>query len=201
MPGIQGVILASGFSRRLGVDKLSQDLCGKSVLGRVVENALGAGLGKVVVVVRERGQARLVPEDNRISILFNEQADSGMSSAIRLAILRAGTGFDSFLFLNGDMPFFSSESIKGLMELWRGNPEKIACIRHEGKMRGPVIFPTKYTAMLLALEGEKGGREILMNNRDDVVFMEISDPDEVADIDTHEDLEKARAICRKPVSS
>lgn len=189
--------MASGFSRRLGVDKLSQDICGKPVLLRVVENALGSGIEKISVVVRERSQARLVPEDPRVGILFNEHADSGMSSSIKVAILRAEADYDGFLFLNGDMPFFSRESINSLLELERKNPGKIVCIRHNGVLRGPVIFPKKYAGMLLGLEGENGGREILKNNSEEVVPLEISDPNEIADIDSPDDLKRAREICKK----
>ncbi len=197
MAGIQAVILASGFSRRLGVDKLSRVLCGKTVLQRVVENALGTGMGRIVVVIRERGQAAIVPKDKRISIIFNENADAGMSSSIKAAILKADPEFDSFLFMNGDMPFFSTGSINKLVELWKGNPEKMACIRHAGVLRGPVIFPRKYTDLLLSLEGESGGREILVKHRKEVVSLEIEDPDEVADIDSPQDLEHAMEICSR----
>ncbi len=197
MPGMEAVVLASGFSRRLGADKVSQDICGRSVLNRVVGNVLGAGIEKVVVVLRERSQARLVTENHKVSILYNENADAGMSSAIKLAILRAEQDYDGFLFLNGDMPFFRAESIARLTGLWEGNPDKIACIRHNGVLRGPVIFPRRYTGLLLNLEGEKGGRELLMTNSPDVVHIDITDPDEMVDIDTREDLERAREICMK----
>ncbi len=196
MPGIQAVILASGFSRRLGVDKLSQDLCGKSVLQRVVENVLGTGIEKIVVVIRERDQAKLIHEDPRISILFNDHADQGMSSSIKLAILRADPESHSFLFLNGDMPFFSTESIIRLLDLWKRNPDKIACVKSNEVLRGPVIFPKKFTRELLGLEGENGGREILTKNPEDTVSILIDDPYEIVDIDDREDLEKARETCR-----
>ena len=197
MPGIQAVILASGFSRRLGVDKLAQDICGKSVLQRVMENVLGTGIEKIVVVLRERSQVKLVPEDRRISVLFNDHADQGMSSSIKLAILRAGPESPGFLFMNGDVPFFSTESINRLLELWKNNPEKIVCVRFNGVLRGPVIFPMNYSRMLLSLEGENGGREILKKNSGDVVFIDIEDPREVSDIDSQDDLEKARETCRE----
>lgn len=197
MPGIQAVILSSGFSRRLGMDKLSQDLCGKSVLQRVVENALGAGIDQIVVVLRQRGQASLVPQNQRISVLYNENAESGMSSSIKVAILKAKNEVDAFLFLNGDMPFFSSDSINRLIGLWRQNPDKIACVLHKGVLRGPVIFPRRYTGPLLGLEGESGGREILRGNVGDVVSLEVSCSEELADIDTALDLENARIICKK----
>ena len=189
--------MASGFSRRLGADKLSQSLCGKSVLQMVVENALGTGIGKIVVVLRERGQAKLLPHDPKISVIYNENADAGMSSSIKAAVLRAEPEFDSFLFLNGDMPFFTTGSMKKLLEAWAMNPDKIACIRHGGVLRGPVIFPRKYMGLLLGLEGESGGREILMNHREEVVSIDVEDPDEVADIDSPGDLEQAREICKK----
>ncbi len=197
MPRMEAVVLASGFSRRLGADKVSQDICGRNVLSRVVENVLGAGIEKIVVVLRERSQARLVPESQKVSLLFNENADAGMSSAIKLAILRAEHDYDGFLFLNGDMPFFSAESIARLTRLWEKNPHKITCIRHKGVMRGPVIFPRRYTGQLLNLEGERGGRELLMANNPDVVCIDITDPDQMVDIDTGEDLERAREICVK----
>lgn len=197
MPGIQAVILSSGFSRRMGRDKLSQDLCGKSVLRHVVDNALETTVGKIVVVLRERRQAVLVPEDRRVSILFNEHADSGMSSSIKAAVLRAGPDYDGLLFLNGDTPFFSGASISRLIELSEENPGKIVCVSLNGTLRGPVIFPRKYIGMLLNLEGENGGREILKNNREDIVPLVLENPDELADIDTPEDLDRAREICRK----
>ena len=45
---IVGVVLASGYSTRLGLDKLTQELCGKTVIRRVVDDVEDylVGLGK-----------------------------------------------------------------------------------------------------------------------------------------------------------
>ena len=48
----------------------------------------------------------------------------------------------------------------------------------------------------LVLIGQ-GGREILVKHRKEVVSLEIEDPDEVADIDSPQDLEHAMEICSR----
>ena len=113
MPGMEAVVLASGFSRRLGADKVSQDICGRSVLNRVLGNILGAGIEKVVVVLRERSQARLVTENHKVSILYNENADAGIedildfSRGIRLwppASIFASPGYLARMSITSSMP-------------------------------------------------------------------------------------------------
>ena len=54
-------------------------------------------------------------------------------------------------------------------------------------MYNPVIFPNKYNSELLSLEGDKGGKQIILKHLDDIAFVDIEDSNEFQDVDVIEE--------------
>ena len=199
MAEIYGVILASGFSRRLGMDKLSQELCGKPVLQWCIDQVLASGVDRVYVVTRDNYRNNSLREDARVRFIFNDDPASGMSSSIKAAITKMEGTPDAVMIVNGDMPFYGVHNYRELISLWLDTDDGIASSYYEGETMPPAIFSRKFFSDLLGLAGDRGAKKIIQRNLSEVKFLRVNDPDCFVDIDTIEDLVYARSMCNSLV--
>ncbi len=199
MAVIYGVILASGFSRRLGIDKLSQELCGKPVLQWCIDQVLASGVGRVYVVTRDNHRNDRTVEDPRVRFIINDDPASGMSSSIKAAITKMEGNPDAVMIVNGDMPFYGVQNYRKLISLWLDTDDGISSSYYSGETMPPAIFSRKYFSDLLGLAGDRGAKKIIQGNISEVKFLAIEDPDCFVDIDTMEDLVYARSMCNSLV--
>lgn len=195
MAQVYGIILASGFSRRLGMDKLSQNLCGKPVLQWCVDQVLSSGVDRVYVVTRDSLKKDWFQDDERLRIIINDDPTSGMSTSIRAALTKMEGQPDAVMIINGDMPFYGVDNYRKLLELWEDTDLGIAASYYSGDPMPPAIFSSRYFPDLLELEGDRGAKKIIQRNLSEVKFLQVPDPDIVLDIDTMEDLVYARSMC------
>ena len=196
---IAGVVLASGYSTRLGSDKLTQDLCGKTVIRRVVDDLADTDLDLIYIVTGDGSRMDSLLLDSRIRLIQNKNAKEGMSSSIKAAIANIEPDADAVLITNGDMPFFGSENYRRLIVEWRTEGNGIVSSSLHGIPRNPVIFSKEYFRDLMKITGDKGGREIVVKNRTHAKFIRIENETCFLDIDTREDLELARKICKESI--
>lgn len=199
MAEIYGIILASGFSRRLGMDKLSQELCGKPVLQWTIEQVLSSGVDRVYVVTRDSHRNDYRGESEKVHFIINDDPASGMSSSIKAAITKMDGTPDAVMIVNGDMPFFGVENYRNLISLWLDTDEGISSSYCFGETMPPAIFSRKYFSDLLGLAGDRGAKKIIQKNLSEVKFLRINDHDCFIDIDTLEDLVYARSMCNSLV--
>lgn len=197
MAQVYGIILASGFSRRFGEDKLSQDLCGKPVLQWCIDQLLSSGVQCVCVVTRDSQRNLSLGGDERIKFVINEDPAAGMSRSIRAAITKLEGDPEAVMIVNGDMPFYGVENYRKLIALWKDTDGGIAASYHSGTAMPPSIFSKDYYSDLLELEGDRGARKVIQKNISEVKFLMIDDPDCFTDIDTVEDLIYARSMCNR----
>lgn len=195
MVHVYGVVLASGFSRRFGEDKLSQDLCGKPVLQWCIDQLLSSGVDCVCIVTRDSMKERDLGGDDRLKFVINDDPAAGMSRSIRAALTKLEGNPDAVMIVNGDMPFYGAENYRKLIALWEETDGGIAASYHSGETMPPSIFSRKYFSDLLALEGDRGAKKVIHKNVSEVKYLSIEDPDCFTDIDTMEDLVYARSMC------
>lgn len=185
---ITGIILGSGFSRRMKRDKLTMDLKGKAIIEYVIEACLGSNLDKIILVYRTE-RVRKIGEKYKIKTAYNENANLGQSQAIKLGIGESDRT-SSFMFLVGDQPFLSENLINTLISEYHRLGEKIVVPYYDGRRGMPVIFPASYRQELLKLQGDKGGRQIIEREDGNVHRLDIKDIKLGIDIDRQEDLDQ-----------
>ncbi len=79
---------------------------------------------------------------------------------------------------------------------FKKNRDKIIVpVNYEGR-GNPVIFPEKYFKDILAIDGDKGARQLLDKYIDDVIFIEVGESKIQFDVDTVDDFEAARKLIR-----
>lgn len=188
---ISGIILASGFSRRMGKEKLLLEVGGIPMLERVIQAAQASMLDELMLVYH-RGEMRELGEKYCITTVFNPHPEDGQSAALKAGVKRANPASNGFMFLVGDQPYLNSSTINTLIAVFKKDTNRIV-VPVYGEARGnPVIFPFALRHELLRLEGDRGGRSVIEHMEHWVTFVAIQGEMEATDIDTAEDYAKVK---------
>lgn len=185
------VVLASGSSTRMGSNKLLLPLEGRTVIECVLETFSKVGFQNIVVVTADPEIERIVSH-YRVTLCHNALSSDGKSSAIRLGIEHCSIG-SGILFAVADQPLLRVQTLKGLLQSFRNDPEKIVVPLVDGGFANPVIFPRRFHPQLLALTGDLGGKEVIHSYPEEVNAVPCSCPEEFQDIDTPEEYQKILA--------
>ena len=175
------VVLASGYGRRYGANKLAVSLEGRSLIQRALEAIPAERLAKTVVVTQYEEIASCAKLFH-FTVINNEHPEFGISQSLRLG-LAALDDCDGVLFTVADQPLLRRESITALLDLWSRQPEKIAAMSSGGRRGNPCLFPARLFPDLMALEGDRGGSAVIRQHPEDLVLLEV-DALELTDVDT-----------------
>ncbi|HKJ97189.1 MAG TPA: nucleotidyltransferase family protein [Thermoplasmataceae archaeon] len=191
---VSGVILASGFSSRFRGDKLSAKLDEKPIVAYAVENALNSELAEVIVVIDPDNKAvrKLMPD--KVKIAENRHREEGISSAVKAGLKSVDENSTAALFLVGDQPFVSPALINRIVKAYLEEDCQIVSCSHKGVWKNPMLFDRSFFEQLLSIAGDVGAKQVALLNPDRVCTVEVKDPFPLFDIDTFEDLEKARRL-------
>lgn len=127
-------------------------------------------------------------QNSRLEIVSNRQYRQGMSSSVRAGLSSAGYAFGSVMFLLGDQPMVDSRLIDLMLKRFYKSDKNICTPVYKGKRGNPTIFSREYFNLLQSMEGDSGGRNIIIANPDDILKIETDSPACVYDIDTIDDL-------------
>ncbi len=180
------VILAAGASRRLGRPKQMERLGGETLLARAVRVAGEAGLGTVFAVV-DAADAVLVAEARRLrcEVVLNGEAVEGMASSIRAGVGALRGEIPGVVVMTCDQPAVSAEHLRLLAD---GAGEKVVASAYAGRRGVPAYFPAHVFGKLMELRRDAGARNLLREAQ--VIPLEHGE----LDVDTDEELERARAL-------
>lgn len=182
-----GIILASGFSNRMGQDKLLLEVEGKKILERVILATKSSQLDDIVLVYRTE-EVKELAERYNIKTLYNKNAKLGQSQSVILGVQEANG--DAYMFFVGDQPYLSANLIDKLILEHKGDKNKIVIPYFNNNICMPILFPSNFRENLLQVEGDKGGKEIIANNPDMIIRVDVEEEKLICDIDTLEDYEK-----------
>ena len=184
---ISGIIMASGFSSRMGDDKLLMEIGGVPIVQRVMSAALQSKLSKTVIVCRRREVSKLA-ENMGVEAVRNESAHKGQSESIKAGIRALEEyKFDGHMFIQADMPFLKSGIIDMLVQKSIENPTSIIVPTYGGRRKSPVVFPKDLEEELLNLQEDSGGRVVIKRHSERVVLVEVGCSICGRDIDTMDD--------------
>nr|WP_300002628.1 nucleotidyltransferase family protein [Tissierella sp.] len=184
---ITGIILASGFSNRMGRDKLLIKLKDETLIETVIKACKESELDKLLLVYRQK-EVKDIGEKYNLETILNSNANLGQSESIKLGV--AGVKMDSdFMFIMGDQPFIDKEHINKLINKYNNSEKGILVPYYNSKRGMPSIFGGKYRDELLRVQGDKGGRDLMKKHKEDLEEFHFQDEKLGKDIDTPEDLE------------
>jgi molybdenum cofactor cytidylyltransferase len=191
---VRGVLLAAGYAKRFGSNKLLYTLPpGKPDAGMPIALAsarhLLAALPESVAVIRPRAQklGKLLRDAGCNTVVCRNAAEGmGVSLAEGVRATRDAHGWVVAL---ADMPYLNSETVRIIADaLTEG--ATIAAPSYRGERGHPVGFARRFGDELSALRGDAGARDILKAHPDWITLYEVDDPGVLRDVDVPSDLDR-----------
>ncbi len=187
-----GILLAAGASVRMGKTKQLLPLGNGTMLERVLNEALGSDLDRVILVLGHQaeeirdtlGPILHVP---RLEVVENRQYKQGISSSIQAGLSALQAGYVHVMVLLADMPRISSCLINLLLHNYLDSQLPLSAVKVEGKRSHPVIFSRTLFNELRELRGDVGARSLFRKYDDRVCLVEANECYDDRDIDTEED--------------
>ena len=185
------VILAAGFSSRMGEFKPLMRLCGENLLSRCAGVFKSCGISDVIVVTGHR-HVEVEKEAGNLGIgfVFNPDFGSGMYSSICCGV-KAVSGVDGFFLLPVDIPLVRAATLTALQEQFNGGEVLIPCF--DGDRGHPPLIPFDYVDRIREYGGDGGLRKLLeLFPRRDI---EGWDSSILKDVDTRQDFSDLETYC------
>lgn len=186
---VWGIILAAGFSRRMGKDKMLLPYKEKSILRHVIDQSLNSSLSGISVVVNPEVPGLFQEAVGGNKIIVNDQAIDGLSTSIKLGINTVPNEMKAVMFLLGDQPLISTEDINCVIQEYNIHGSLIVQASYKGNKGYPVLFDREMFPQLLKISGDEGDRMILDKYQHQAVFAEMN-KGLLQDINTIEDYEE-----------
>ena len=188
---VAAIVLAAGGSERMGQPKQLLPIGGQPMVRLVTEAVAATGLAQVVVVTgadAEAVEAALagLPAD----IVANESWAEGMSSSMRAGLRALRPGIQAVLLVLGDQPALTTDLLQLLVARYRATGAPIVAPFYHGQRGNPVLFDRVLFPELLAVEGDRGGRLLIVRHEEQVEWVKVDDPAVIMDIDSPEDYEE-----------
>jgi molybdenum cofactor cytidylyltransferase len=188
---ICGILLAAGASTRFGADKLLQPLHDRTPIALAALAHLRAAIPHVIAVVRPG--APLLAErlsEAGATVILCANAAHGMGASLAAAVGASGDAAGWVVAL-ADMPYIQPETIAKVAATLAAGAA-IAAPAYRGERGHPVGLSPQFFDQLKALHDDEGARSILRLNSSLLTLIEVDDPGVCRDIDTPEDLRRAR---------
>lgn len=180
---VDAVILAAGYSSRVGDFKPGLDLCGKTILQRCIESISDICENIIVVSGHQFDTIiEMVSDLPKVKVVKNEHVELGMFYSVKTGIKAVRA--DRFFVIPGDQPVVKSETFETLI----GYNMDIIIPRYKGKKGHPVLFNSGCISEILAMPDT----EILRNyihSKEEIKIVDVDDPGIGLDVDTPEDYE------------
>lgn len=222
MPFNTGIIvLAAGRATRMGQLKQLLPLGDRPLVQWVLEPAIAAAVGPVVVVLHPAVAAAGIPHDPhpRLHPVVNPWPAQGQARSLRLglrSLLQVEPALAAALVVLADQPFIPASVLTGLVEaFWQATGDPLvsgsqqsspavppwppgapvaARPTWQGRPGHPVLLGRPLFGEVLALAGDEGARPLLARHRDRVLHWPAPGPEVTMDLDTWADYE---AACRR----
>ncbi|RFU69629.1 NTP transferase domain-containing protein [Bacillus sp. V59.32b] len=190
---VWGIILAAGFSRRMGTAKLLLPFKGKSILLHVIEQSLHSNLSGITVVVNPEvpdliTQASVPGIDK---LILNEKAVQGMSTSIKSGLVSVPADTSAVVFLLGDMPLITYREINRVIQDYLTQDESPLIVQSSYKnLNGhPVLFNRRLFSELYQVCGDEGARSVIKKYKHHIYYSRMG-TNMAFDIDTKIDYQK-----------
>jgi molybdenum cofactor cytidylyltransferase len=188
---LQIIVLAAGFSSRMGQNKPLARVHGTSLLRRALIAAASLKGPRITVVIPSKA-ARYRREAHGMQVRWavNTRRAQGLSSSVRAGIAAARHSA-GILIMPVDLANLKGRDLKHLVHRWQAAPRRLVARRIDRSGGIPLILPRWLYGRALTIEGDAGLRHLVGQlAAEQRVLVEL--PSAAADVDTREDLHNAR---------
>ena len=184
------IVMASGMSVRYGKNKLLEDLGGSPVILRTVESLITAGLAPLAVT-RSEAVAALM---RRADVACIRHDGPLKSDTMRTGLEALSPSAAGFLFMPADQPLVEPDTLHRLAAQFLEDPSRAVRLGYGDTPGSPVLFPAACREALLAYRGDRGGMDVLREQRVPCDIVQAAHAWELWDVDTPEGMEALREV-------
>ena len=187
---VAAVVLAAGASQRMGRPKqlLPWGRDDQPMLRHVVQTALAAPVDEVLVVLGHAAD-HIAPvlEGLPVRIVVNPAWASGLSTSIHAGVETVSPTAEAAIFLLADQPRQTPEIIAALVARFRRTRAPIVVPQVAGRRGAPALFARGLFDELRAVQGDRGGRDLIALHPDLIATVELPNSALLASVDTPDD--------------
>ena len=180
---ISAIIMAAGFSRRMGENKLLMKYNNKFLIEHTLDIISKCNFNDKVIVT-QYDKIKIIGENLNFKVIINDYPNKGQSESIKLGIKNCKES-EGYMFFVGDQPLLNKNDIEKLIEVFNEDTNYIVIPKYKEYCGNPVIYPKQYKNHILNLEGDKGGKSIIKSS-DKVKYVNVCE-NTLFDIDNIDD--------------
>lgn len=174
---VSAILLAAGFSSRMGELKALLPWKGKTLIEYQIEQLLEVGLAEIIVVLGYRAeelQKRISAYD--VITVLNENYPNGKSTSIQKGVSCVADDIDGILVSAVDQPV-SSETLRTLIRAFHQTKRKVLIPVYQEKRGHPVLFSVSVKRDLMKVNEEsKGLRNVIQKYHDAIEHIPVNEP-------------------------
>lgn len=183
-----GILLAAGFSKRLGQNKSFVTFRGEYLLDIAINKLKNTEINSRIIIANDKNYDYIKTHHKDLKVILNDK-NTGQNSSIKLALSYA-KGYDYAMFMAIDQPFLKINNINKIITHFKKGH---IIIPKYGNFNGlPTIFSSEFFDDLSNLDGDFGGKKIAKTNASKIIYVKIDDVLQNYDIDTMQDLQVLR---------
>jgi CTP:molybdopterin cytidylyltransferase MocA len=188
---ITALILAAGFSSRMGSFKPLLPLGETSVIANAVNTFRQAGIQDVRVVLGHRAVDLLpVLAASNVTAVFNPQYADEMYLSVIAGLDTFAAGTEAFFLLPCDMPLVRAHTIKAMQRKFCETDAAIIYPTFQGQRGHPPLITAQCFASILAWQGQGGLKTLFERFSAQADEVEVPDQGIIMDMDTPQDYEE-----------
>lgn len=184
---LSAVVMASGHATRFGSDKLLAPVEGIPMIQRLFQ-ALPRDCFQTIAVVARSPVILDLARASGLTAVYNDDRENDTAKTIRLGLTHIPPESAGCMFLVGDQPWLTVETIRDLCRRFQARPDHIHLPVHGTQRGNPVVFPAALFPELRALPPRGAGR-LVIRQHPDLVAPRPTAPQELWDVDHPWDLE------------
>lgn len=189
-PAVWIIILAAGYSRRMGLPKILLPYRDGSLVRQVAKKAAQVqSAGVMVVANAEMREVQHHLWDLPVWVVWNERAHLGMSTSLVKGVENLPHDASAALILLADQPEVEPFVIERVIDAYARSSASIIQAAYSGKPGHPVLFDRKWFPHLLHITGDQGAKQLIQASGDERQWVDVPLPP-LEDIDTWEDYER-----------
>ena len=191
MVNISAIVLAAGFSRRMGAaNKLLLPWRNATIVATVAQQLLSAAVDEVIVVTgHQSGEVEKALRSLPVRLIHNPAAQTGLTSSIRKGVSIARG--DGYMICLSDMVLITPAEYSLLASAFRDRyPQDDRCIvlpDFQGSTGNPVVFSAAYRPEILLHTETEGCKTIVRANSGHHFRVTMPSDHVLKDIDYPED--------------
>lgn len=189
---MNAIVLAAGFSTRMGQLKQIMPIAGAPMVRRVVETLILAGLDVVVVVGHQRTAVQQTLAGVTCEYVINRSPEQGMFASVQAGCHRIQAG-SACLVSPCDCPGILPATIQQICATLQTFPDRVVIPVCQGRRGHPVGLPAGMVTQICNLPSDTPGLHTLWRKTPErVLLLDVADLAVLRDFDTPEDLARAQ---------